>query len=189
MLVSSKDITKHKELEAELQQINNDLELRIHEEVEKNRRQEFQLLEQSKNASMGEMIGNIAHQWRQPLSAITSTASALKLSDQLSMIEENKIIEKMDNIVEKARYLSETIDTFRNFLKENNNAYGEFNLEGMLTKSFNIVGTAMKDSHIKLLTEQIPQTQQTPYVGNESELSQVVINILNNAKDILKEKK
>jgi nitrogen fixation/metabolism regulation signal transduction histidine kinase len=95
----------------------------------------------------------------------------------------------MDNIVEKARYLSETIDTFRNFLKENNNAYGEFNLEGMLTKSFNIVGTAMKDSHIKLLTEQIPQTQQTPYVGNESELSQVVINILNNAKDILKEKK
>jgi nitrogen fixation/metabolism regulation signal transduction histidine kinase len=105
------------------------------------------------------------------------------------MIEKNEIIEKMDNIVEKARYLSETIDTFRNFLNENNNAYGEFNLEGMLNKSFNIVGTAMKDSHIKLFTEQISQTQKTPYVGNESELSQVVINILNNAKDILKEKK
>jgi PAS domain S-box-containing protein len=189
MLVSSKDITKQKELEEELQQMNNDLELRIQEEVEKNRRQEFQLLEQSKNASMGEMIGNIAHQWRQPLSAITSTASALKLSDQLSMIEENEITEKMDSVIEKARYLSETIDTFRNFLKENNNAFGEFNLEDMLTKSLNIVGTAMKDSHIKLITDEIDQTNKTPFIGNESELSQVIINILNNAKDILKEKK
>jgi PAS domain S-box-containing protein len=189
ILVSAKDITKHKELEAELQRINTDLEERIHKEVEKNRHQEFQLLEQSKNASMGEMIGNIAHQWRQPLSAITSTASALKLSDQLSMIEENEIVEKMDSVIEKARYLSETIDTFRNFLKENNNAFGEFNLEDMLTKSLNIVGTVMKDSHIKLYTEEVDQTNKTPYIGNESELSQVIINILNNAKDILKEKK
>jgi PAS domain S-box-containing protein len=189
MLVSSKDITKQKELEQALQQMNNELELRIQEEVEKNRRQEFQLLEQSKNASMGEMIGNIAHQWRQPLSAITSTASALKLSDQLSIIEENEIVEKMDSVIEKARYLSETIDTFRNFLKENNNAFGEFNLEDTLTKSLNIVGTAMKDSHIKLITDEIDQMNKTPFVGNESELSQVIINILNNAKDILKEKK
>ncbi len=186
ILVSSKDITKQKELETQLQTINSDLEARIIEEVEKNRRNEFQLLEQSKNASMGQMIGNIAHQWRQPLSAITSTASALKINDQLGLCDSNEIQEKMDNIISKANYLSDTIDTFRNFLKAGNDMR-EFSLENMLEKSLQIVDASMKDAHIQLFGN-VNANNKTMISGVESEISQVIINILNNAKDILKEK-
>jgi len=186
ILVSSKDITKQKELELQLQTINSELEARIFQEVEKNRKNEFQLLEQSKNASMGQMIGNIAHQWRQPLSAITSLASSLKISDVMGIIDSNEVQEKMDNIINKANYLSHTIDTFRNFLKAGNEM-GEFSLEGMLEKSLQIVDASMKDAHITLFCD-VDYSKKTLVVGVESEISQVIINILNNAKDIIKEK-
>ncbi len=187
ILISSKDITKQKELELELQKINNQLEERIKEEVEKNRKNEFQLLEQSKNAALGEMIGNIAHQWRQPLSAITSTASALKISDTLGIISPKEIEEKMDSIIYKAQYLSDTIDTFRNFLKVSNDIK-EFSLETMLERSLQIVEASMKDVHIKLF-KNINLEINTMILGVESEISQVIINILNNAKDVIKDKK
>jgi len=186
ILVSSKDITKQKELERQLQTINSNLELRIIEEVEKNRLNEFQLLEQSKNASMGQMIGNIAHQWRQPLSAITSLASSLKISDEIGIIDSTEVQEKMDNIINKANYLSNTIDTFRNFLKAGNEVK-KFPLEQMLERSLQIVDASMKDAHITL-TGNINFNKQTIITGIESEISQVIINILNNAKDIIKEK-
>ncbi len=186
ILLSSKDITKQKELELQLQTINVDLETRIHAEVEKNRKNEFQLLEQSKNASMGEMIGNIAHQWRQPLSAITSLASALKISDEIGIIDSAEVHNKMDNIINKANYLSQTIDTFRNFLKTGNESRA-FSLEKMLERSLQIVDASMKDFHIQVYGN-VDYSKNTMITGVESEISQVIINILNNAKDVIKEK-
>ncbi len=188
VLISSKDITKKKEMEKELQEMNKYLEIKVQKEVEKNRKTEFQLLEQSKNASMGEMIGNIAHQWRQPLSAITTLASTVKLNDQLGILETDEIDEKMDKIVDKANYLSKTIDTFRNFLKADNLEYKEFVLESTVERSLQIVESTMKDLHIKLINN-IDLTKKSKLMGVQSELSQVIINILNNGKDILKEKK
>ncbi len=188
VLISSKDITKKKEMEKELQEMNKYLEIKVQKEVEKNRKTEFQLLEQSKNASMGEMIGNIAHQWRQPLSAITTLASTVKLNDQLGILETDEIDEKMDKIVDKANYLSKTIDTFRNFLKADNLEYKEFVLESTVERSLQIVESTMKDLHIKLINN-IDLTKNSKLMGVQSELSQVIINILNNGKDILKEKK
>jgi len=188
VLISSKDITKKKEMEKELQEMNKYLEIKVQKEVEKNRKTEFQLLEQSKNASMGEMIGNIAHQWRQPLSAITTLASTVKLNDQLGILETDEIDEKMDKIVDKANYLSKTIDTFRNFLKADNLEYKEFVLESTVERSLKIVESTMKDLHIKLINN-IDLTKNSKLMGVQSELSQVIINILNNGKDILKEKK
>ena len=186
VLVSSKDITKHKEMENELHEMNKNLETRIKQEVEKNRRNEFQLLEQSKNASMGEMIGNIAHQWRQPLSAITTNASALKVNYQLGIMDDNEIDLKMDSIIDKANYLSKTIDTFRNFLKSDNNEFADFPIEATVERSIQIVDAAMKDLHIKLIDE-IDYSKLSVIEGVQSELSQVIINILNNAKDVLRD--
>jgi len=80
--------------------------------------QQKQILESARMASMGEMIGNIAHQWRQPLSAITAASSGMQIKKEIGMIttEEENI---MHNIIDKnAQYLSETIDTFRNYIKE-----------------------------------------------------------------------
>ena len=169
-----------------LKEINENLETKIKEEIEKNRRKELQMLEQAKNASMGEMIGNIAHQWRQPLSAITSTASAVKLNNELGLLEAKDINEGMDKVINKAEYLSETINTFRNFLK-NDKEVKNYILEELVQRSLQIVEATLKDHHIKLI-EDIDYNYKTIFNGVESELSQVIINIVNNAKDIIKEK-
>jgi signal transduction histidine kinase len=171
----------------ELFKLNQSLELKVKEEIEKNRKNELQLYEQSKNASLGEMIGNIAHQWRQPLSAITSTASSVRLNNEIGMLEKDEINKNMDLIVNKANYLSETINTFRNFLNENK-TIETFILEDTLQESLKIINATMKDYNINLKIN-IDETSKTNIVGVKNELSQVLINILNNSKDILKEKK
>lgn len=149
--------------------------------------QKEKLFQQSKMASMGEMIANIVHQWRQPLSAITVTASSLKLSDELKIIGENEIEEKMNSILDKANYLSHTIDTFRNFLNENNNEDCEFYIENAIYRAIQIVDASIKNAHIELKNS-INKDIKTKIFGKETELSQVIINILNNAKDVIKEK-
>lgn len=73
---------------------------------------------QAKLASMGEMIGNIAHQWRQPLSVISTIASGVKVKSEFNQFEPEQIFPDMDTIIQQTQYLSKTIDDFRNFLKE-----------------------------------------------------------------------
>ena len=67
--------------------------------------------------AMGQMIENIAHQWRQPLSVISTSASGLKLKKQLNILEDEELIKSIDQIVDTAKYLSDTIDDFRYFFK------------------------------------------------------------------------
>jgi C4-dicarboxylate-specific signal transduction histidine kinase len=177
---------KVKEKTKELTIINAELEDRIKEEVEKNRKQEFQLLNQAKNASMGEMIGNIAHQWRQPLSAITSTASSVKVQNELNLNTPEDINKNMDDIIYKANYLSETINIFRDFLSDDKEIDG-FILENTIQKSLQIVSSSLVNNNIEIQTN-IDFEYETCLIGIEGELSQVIINILNNAKDILKTK-
>ncbi len=161
----------------------NNMQVRLKNEINKNLANEKLLNEQSKNASLGEMIGNIAHQWRQPLSAITTVASAIQLNNRLDTLEKNDIEKNMQIVINKANYLSETINTFRNFLKEDKETK-DFVLENLIKKSIEIIGATLKDHHIKLLMN-IDYENTTRLIGVESELSQVIINIINNAKDIL----
>ncbi len=167
----------------DLKDLNSHLEERIDEEVLKNRKKEQELFEQSKMASMGDMIGNIAHQWRQPLSAISMTASSIQLDAQLGMIDNDELSKKMYAIVNKAEYLSETINTFRDFIKEKKELK-EVVLQERINSALHIVGMVLKDNQITLKTniDTLNPIKITLAVG---ELSQVLINIINNAKDIL----
>ncbi len=72
---------------------------------------------QAKLASMGEMIGNIAHQWRQPLSAISTIASGLKVKNEYQILDKNELVQDVDSIMQQIVYLSKTIDDFRDFIK------------------------------------------------------------------------
>jgi len=164
----------------ELQEINTNLEHRIKQEVEKNRERESQLFQQSKLASMGEMIKNIAHQWRQPLSAITSNASSLKLNNQLGILDDDEIDKKMDGIITKANFLSTTIENFRNFFKTDNEKK-EFNLIETINKVKNITDSNYKNENIKIIDHFSNDTILIKSL--EGELSQVILNILNNAYD------
>ncbi len=187
---TDRDISERKEQEKQIQLINEELKLlnktledRIKEEVEKNKFQEVQLFNQAKMAAMGDMLGNIAHQWRQPLSYISTTASGIKLNYEFNILKQEDIPLAMDEIVSKTQYLSQTIETFRNFLKEKKE-YQEVILQDRVEIALNIVKASLKDNHIYLekVMDYTNPIETNIVVG---ELSEVIINIINNAKDVL----
>ena len=138
---------------------------------------------QSKLASMGEMIGNIAHQWRQPLSLISTIASGIKIQMEFGLFDEKDVIPDMDNIIKQTTYLSNTIDDFRNFIK-NSNEKGEVQISNIIHKTLSILNPSIVNHNIKII---LNTDDNIEIIGYENQLIQALINILNNAKDALKE--
>ncbi len=159
------DITKQKIMEEKLTQ------------------KEQLLIQQSKMAQMGEMLENIAHQWRQPLSIITTSATGLKIQQELSLLTNERLIESLDIIVKASLHLSNTIDDFRNFYK-NDKEKKFFNLKNTVEKSLTLVSSKFKNQDIEIKIE----VEDIELNGFENELLQVFINILSNAKDELVKK-
>lgn len=145
--------------------------------------QEKLLVQQTKMASMGEMIGNIAHQWRQPLNTISLTASAIQIEQKLGVVNDQKLFDYTNDIIAKTKYLSETIDTFKNFIK-NDKKLMKISLEDEIKKGLQIVASSLHSSHIELI-EEINLKDPICIFASSGEFSQVIINILNNAKDVL----
>jgi len=156
-------------------------------EIEKYKEEQIQLLQQSKLISMGEMIENIAHQWRQPLSAITSLSSSMLAYKQMGMLDDETIDNNLNQIIKKSEYLSNTIETFRNFLKEEK-SIKDVCIQTSLVKSLDILQSTLKSHDIKLETI-IDEKEDYTIKAYEGELSQSIINIVNNAKDALLERK
>ena len=139
---------------------------------------------QTKLASMGEMIGNIAHQWRQPLSIITTNISGLKVMSEFGEITKEDINECEENISKQAIYLSNTIDNFRNFIKEDNSNSSIF-LSDVIKNAISLVNASLSNNYIKL---NLDINDDLKVFGNKNELIEALINIINNSKDVLKEK-
>ncbi len=139
--------------------------------------------EQSKMASMGEMIGNIAHQWRQPLSIISTSASGLHMSKEFNTLDDKTFDDAIKNILNNTVFLSQTIDDFKNFILQNKELV-HFDLEHLIKKTLVLIEASLKGNHIEVLTEVDKEVSLFNY---ENELNQVLINIINNAKDALKE--
>ena len=139
--------------------------------------------EQSKLAAMGEMIGNIAHQWRQPLSIITTIASSTQIRFGLGMGDQELINSSMDTIISQSNYLSQTIDDFRNFIKEGAGAE-DFRLSTAIEKTISLLTPALKSHNVVFVSE---ITKDLVLNGYQNELIQALINIINNAKDVLNE--
>ncbi len=146
-----------------------------------------QILEQAKLAQMGEMLGNIAHQWRQPLSAISTVASGLKINYEYNILDIKDIPKQMDLIVENTKHLSKTIDIFRDFIKEEK-ALKDVNIQEKLDECINIVSATISSHHIKLINE-IDYDNPITLKMISGELSQVVINLINNSKDAIVQNK
>jgi len=178
---------KVKEKTKELQILNEDLEKKVDEEIAKNMEKELHILESSKMIQMGEMIGNIAHQWRQPLSVISTAASGMKLQKEYGMLEDEKFNYYCNSIVENSEYLSETIDIFRNFIREKKER-ATIIIQNRIDISLKIVISTLEANHIKLINN-IDYSNPIKLEVVVGELSQVIINIINNAKDILLERK
>ncbi len=170
----------------ELNELNNNLEKRVEEEIEKNRFQEMKLLEQAKFAQMGEMIGNIAHQWRQPLSVISTVASGLKIQIELDQFNAKDTIKNLDTLLKTSLHLSATIDHFRDFIKEKRELK-EIIIQNRICEVLEILDASLTNNYIDIITDlHIDDPIKKEIVLGE--LSQVLINIINNSKDVLKDK-
>ena len=164
--------------------MNKKLATRIKKELDKHQEKDRILAQQQKMVAMGQMIENIAHQWRQPLSVISTSASGLKLKKQLNILEDEELIKSIDKIVDTAKYLSDTIDDFRYFFKPQKDKT-KFSLAKNIEKSLSFLEATLKENSIKVEFEY----EDIDIIAYETELIQVFINIISNSKDAFIEKK
>ncbi|MDX9744816.1 MAG: HAMP domain-containing sensor histidine kinase, partial [Arcobacteraceae bacterium] len=142
------------------------------------------LQQQSRLAALGEMIGNIAHQWRQPLSVITTAVSGLQFKQEMEIqITRDMITHLADTVIKQANYLSHTIDDFRDFIK-NDKTKELFHISKLIEDTVHLLDATLKANTIELL---LKLDDTLVYNGYKNQLSQVLMNIVNNAKDAFKE--
>jgi PAS domain S-box-containing protein len=142
------------------------------------------LEEQSKLISMGEMLGNIAHQWRQPLSIIATASTGLILQKEYNNLSDEQLIETCTIINENAQYLSTTIEDFRNFIT-NDKSIESVSIKNAMEYALHLSEPIIKNNYIKLVLD---LEDDINIIANRNELAQSFLNILNNAKDALLQK-
>ena len=168
--------------------------INLKEEIQRSEQKDKTMLHQSKLAQMGEMINMIAHQWRQPLNAISLTTVNIKLDLELKKFNflpkdgaercYSYLSKRLTNIEEYVKSLSETIDDFRSFYKEDKEKV-EVKFSTLVEDSLDIVLSSIENQNIKLITD-FRCTQKVSTFPNE--VKQVILNLIKNAEDILVEK-
>ncbi len=165
---------------AELYELNVSLVKKVEEELEKNREKELIVFQQSKMAAMGEMIGNIAHQWRQPLSAISSTASSNIIQLELGLTNDKDLKKSFEDILNHTSFLSSTIDDFRNFFR-NEKEFSHFSIGSSIEKCQNILTAIIHNRSIQV----VKNIEDIELFNLKNEFIQVILNIIKNAIDAL----
>jgi len=168
----------------ELIELNKSLVQRVEEEVSRNRKKDQHMIQQSRLAQMGEMISMIAHQWRQPLSAISSTSLGLELKAKLNKADTDIIIKATQNISSYSQHLSSTIDDFREFFKSNKEKKDITYLE-LIRSVLSIIEISLENKHITLVTNL--KCNRTFYTY-PNEIKQVILNLIKNSEDVLLER-
>ncbi len=138
---------------------------------------------QATHVSMGEMIGNIAHQWRQPLSVISTASTGMRVEKEYGILTDDKFYKACDAINNNAQYLSQTIEDFRNFIK-GDRIKKVFSLKADIDIFLNLVNGTIKSKNIHI---ELDLQDDININGYENELTQCLINIFNNSKDALHE--
>jgi signal transduction histidine kinase len=166
----------------ELKDTNKNLEKKIQNAIEKHSKIETKLHQSEKLASMVEMIGNIAHQWRQPLSVISTAATGVKMKKEYDILNDEFLIESMDTISSSADNLSKTIDELRDILNNDKGQIVNCYLYDIINRCLDIQKDTFSKNNIeiKINIDKKIQISSIPH-----DLIQAIINILNNSKDIL----
>ncbi len=157
-------------------------ELKLKKEYEKKQKLFYQ---QAKMASMGEMLENIAHQWRQPLSTITTAASGMKVKKDFAQLDDEFFEESVDIIIKSSNYLSHTIEDFRNFFRHSNN-FEYFEIVDAIKDCMTILKLKFR---INEVTITFAGDTETKINGYKNEFIQVFLNLINNSIDVFKTKK
>ncbi|MGP1484930.1 MAG: c-type heme family protein [Campylobacter sp.] len=159
---------------------------KIHQKAIKIKAQnEILMINQSRLASMGEMIANISHQWKQPLALISSTLINLELYNERGKLTGENLNEKIKEIDEQIKFMAMTIDDFKNFFNPNT-PKTEFSGKEAIGRTCKLLDPILKKFAIEI---QINIEQNFNHFGNINEVIQILINIINNAKDAFVENK
>jgi len=159
------DITKQKELEQELLE------------------QEEMMIAQSRQVAMGEMIGMIAHQWRQPITGIAMEANNLLLDVELDELNNERIVQRSKAILKQTEHLSKTIDDFRNFFRPNKDK-DEVKIVDVLMEAQQIMGKSLEHHNITLSIESDERETIHTY---SREMLQVFLNLIKNAQEAIEQ--
>lgn len=185
ILKALKDITARKAKELEIKNLNRELQALVNRKVEELVKKDQLIQTQSKLASLGEMISNIAHQWRQPLNALSLVLQRLRMDYDQGILDRDILARYEKKALDLIAHMSQTISDFRNFFRpDKEKTY--FSLKELVQRTCSIVDPAFQDHHIRL--EVVNGTERNIW-GYPNEFSQAVLNILANAKDVLLERK
>lgn len=179
------DITSQIENERKIRELNESLHEKVQHQLEILREKEKQLQYQSRFAQMGEMLGMIAHQWRQPLAAISATTGLLSAKLILDECDKDDFSKEIGLIESYAIHLSKTINDFRNFFKVTNQKERS-TLEAIVEETLKIVQPVLTNQNITIVTSYRCHKEFLTY---RSELGHAILNILKNAEDALLQNK
>ena len=176
------EITRQKEAEAALHQLNLSLEKRIEKTLIQLRERDAALIQQSRHAALGEMIGNIAHQWRQPLNALAILVQDIQDGYDHGELDRERIQEIVSKSMATINYLSTTIDDFRNFYRSDRQEE-PFLITDTIKHALQLVDATLKSHSIQVVCHY--KTPGPTVMGHKNQFAQALITLLNNATDAL----
>jgi signal transduction histidine kinase len=161
-----------------------DLDKRVKEEIAKTQEKDQLLMHQSKLAALGEMLGNIAHQWRHPLTRLSLLIQNLEMAYGKNKLDKEFLGNFQKKALNQIEYMSQTIDDFTNFFKKDTKKEF-FCPKEIIEQALHLMDARIQQNRLDIIFD-VKNTE--PVEGYKSEFSQVILNIINNAIDILKEK-
>ncbi len=172
---------KVEEKTKELTELNNYLEIKISKEVAQNRKKDIIMFQQARLASLGEMLNNIAHQWRQPLGSISMIIQSFQTKMQLGKLTNEFIDEKVNDALLLASNMSNTLDDFKNFFSPDKKKIS-FDIKNCIEHSIELSKYLLTKENIKIDLNIKDNVVINSYYN---ELSHVFLNIISNSKDAL----
>ena len=169
----------------QLKELTKTLERKIEEKTKENAIKDRLMIHQARLAELGEMIGNIAHQWRHPLTRLSLILQNIKAFNKKGVLSNQKLEQMLNSAKEQIFFMSDTIDNFKDFYKPL--PYdAKFTLEEAYKKVIDIVGYDLQHKNIEI---SYTQEDEIELFGNQNQLSQVLLNLITNARDALIENK
>lgn len=206
----SSEVEERRRIESEMMQLNTELEERVAREIDTRRRQEQLMVQQAKLASMGEMIGAIAHQWRQPLNALGLIVQDLQDAWEYGEVTEEYVRQTVQNAMQQVQFMSSTIDDFRNFFvpaKE----MKQFYLKHALCEVLTILSGVMKNANVDVYVTSTKDLKsctvnchiaadwtsfckfdisgESVVEGYPNEFKQVIVNLIKNSMDAIQDQR
>jgi signal transduction histidine kinase len=168
----------------QLEMLNTTLEQRITNALEELRQNDRLMINQSRQAAMGDMINNIAHQWRQPLNNIGLIVQSIRYDFDAGAMTSAQMTQEIDKCMEIISFMSQTINDFRNFFREDKQT-SLFNVRERIENAIKLMSASLKHNHISVFLDSDADVEVN---GLPNEFSQAILNLLANARDALLER-